>query len=98
MQVYDVSTPSSPRKLSTFETPGRTAKVSVDGSIVYAADSDAGVHLIDLANPEMPMSLGAFSTPRPARDVSAAGGLVLVVVGDSERGGDDRYVLVLERQ
>ena len=98
VQVYDVSTPSMPRKLSTFETPGRTSKVSLDGSLVFTADSDAGVHLVDLANPAMPKSLGAFSTPRPARDVSVVGDLVLVVVGDSEREGDDRHILVLERQ
>ena len=98
VQVYDVSTPSMPRKLSTFETPGRTSKVSLDGSLVFTADSDAGVHLVDLANPAMPKSLGAFSTPRPARDVSVVGDLVLVVVGDSEREGDDRHILFLARQ
>ena len=93
-----MSTPSMPRKLSTFETPGRTSKVSLDGSLVFTADSAAGVHLVALANPAMPKSLGAFSTPRPARDVSVVGDLVLVVVGDSEREGDDRHILVLERQ
>ena len=98
MQVYDVSVPTKPRKLSTFETPGRATGVSLDGSYAFAADSASGIHIVDLSDPAVPTSAGSFATPRPARDVSADGSLVLVVVGDSEREGDDRDVLILRRR
>ena len=50
------------------------------------------------AGPLEAPSAGRYATPRPARDVSAGGGLVLVVVGDNEREGHDRRVLILRRR
>ena len=97
LQVYDVSDPAAPRKLSSFETPGRATRVSLDGHTAYVADTEAGVQVVDLSDPANPAAAGRYETPRPARDVSAAGGLVLVVVGDSEREGHDRRVLILRR-
>ena len=85
-------------KIATFETPGRATRVSVDDHHAYVADSASGVRIIGLTNPSTPESVGMFITPRPARDVSADGALVLVVVGDSEREGDDRHILILQRQ
>lgn len=98
VQIYDVSNPESPMKIATFETPGRATRVSVDDHHAYVADSASGVRIIGLTNPSTPESVGMFITPRPARDVSADGALVLVVVGDSEREGDDRHILILQRQ
>ena len=63
-----------------------------------STDSASGVRIIGLTNPSTPESVGMFITPRPARDVSADGALGLVVVGDSEREGDDRHILILQRQ
>ena len=98
LQVYDVSDPAAPRKLSSFATPGRAARVSLAGNYAFVADGGAGVQVVDLSDPASPSPAGSFETPRPARDVSAAGSLVLVVVGDSEREGHDRRVLVLQRR
>ena len=98
LQVYDVSDPTAPRKLSSFETPGRATRVSLDGDHAFVADTEAGVQVVDLSDPANPTLAGAYETPRPARDVSAAGSLVLVVVGDSEREGHDRRVLILQRR
>ena len=97
LQVYDVSDPAAPRKLSSFETPGRASRVSLDGDYAYLADTEAGVQVVDLSDPANPTLAGSYATPRPARDVSAAGSLVMVVVGDSEREGHDRRVLILGR-
>ena len=98
LQVYDVSDPAAPRKLSSFETPGRAARVSLAGDYAFVADGVAGVQVVDLSDPANPSPAGSFETPRPARDVSAAGPLVLAVVGDSEREGHDRWVMVLRRR
>ena len=98
LQVYDVTDPSAPAKLASFETPGRAASVSLDGDLAYVADTEQGVQVVDLSDPASPVAAGAFATPRPARDVAAHDGLVLVVVGDSEREGEDRHVMILERR
>ncbi|MXY24723.1 MAG: hypothetical protein F4Y45_09400 [Acidobacteria bacterium] len=98
LQVYDVSDPVAPAKLASFETPGRAVNVSLDGHLAYVADTEQGVQVVDLSDPANPVAAGAFGTPRPARDVAAHDGLVLVVVGDSEREGEDRHVLILERR
>lgn len=98
LQVYDVSDPAAPRKLSSYETPGRAVRVSLEGDYAFVADGGAGVQVVDLSDPANPIPAGSFETPRPARDVSAAGSLVLVVVGDSEREGHDRRVMVLRRR
>ncbi|MCY4120619.1 MAG: hypothetical protein OXG72_06825, partial [Acidobacteria bacterium] len=97
LQVYDVSDPTAPRKLSSFETPGRATRVSLDGHYAYVADTEAGVQVVDLSDPANPRAAGGYETPRPARDVSAVGSLVLAVVGDSEREGHDRWVVILRR-
>ena len=97
LQVYDVSDPAAPRKLSSFETPGRATRVSLDGDHAFVADTEAGVQVVDLSDPANPTLAGSYETRRPARDVSAAGSLVMVVVGDSEREGHDRRVLILGR-
>ncbi len=98
LQVYDVSDPAAPSKLSSFGTPGRATRVSLDGDHAFVADTEAGVQVVDLSDPANPEAAGGFETPRPARDVSAAGSLVLAVVGDSEREGHDRWVMVLRRR
>ena len=98
LQVYDVSDPTAPGKLSSFETPGRATRVSLDGHYAFVADTEAGVQVVDLSDPAGPTLAGSYATPRPARDVSSAGPLVLAVVGDSEREGHDRWVMVLERR
>ena len=98
LQVYDVSDPSAPAKLSSFETPGRAVSVSLDGTLAYVADGEQGVQVVELSDPANPVAAAAFATPRPARDIAAHDGLVAVVVGDSEREGEDRHVMILQRR
>ena len=97
LQVYDVSDPTAPLHRATFETPGRAAKVSLSGSRAFVADGAAGVQVVDLSTPTAPRLLGGVRTQRPARDVAVAGALVFVVVGDSEREGHDREVLIFRQ-
>ena len=98
VQVYDVSDPAAPEKVASVETPGRASRVSMNGDEVFVADSEAGVSVVDVSDPAASALIGTFATPRPARDVSADGSLVAVVVGDSEREGHDRWVVLLGRR
>ena len=93
--MYDVSDPAAPEKVASVETPGRASRVSMNGDEVFVPDSEAGVSVVDVSDPAASALIGTFATPRPARDVSADGSLVAVVVGDSEREGHDRWVVLL---
>jgi hypothetical protein len=98
VQVYDVSDPAMPEKVASVSTPGRATRVSMNGDEVFVADTEAGVSVVDVSDPGASALVGTFPTPRPTRDVSADGSLVAVVVGDSEREGHDRWVVLLERR
>ena len=97
LQIYDVSNPAEPARASTFVTPGRAHRVAIDGDLVYVADGAAGVHVVDITNPAAPSLVATYPSARPARDVSVAGSYVFLVVGDSERQGNDRDIVILRR-
>ncbi|MGB3221160.1 MAG: hypothetical protein WBD79_27465, partial [Anaerolineae bacterium] len=48
------------------------------GSLVYVADWDDGLQIIDVSNPVNPTMRGAYDTPGQARRVSVVGSLVYV--------------------
>ncbi len=96
LQLFDVSDPTAPRKTADFDTPGDAFGVSLHGNLAYVADGSAGVQVVDLTTPDAPRVVNSFTTERPARSVSATHDYVFAVVGDSEREGDDRHVVILE--
>ncbi|MGQ0737367.1 MAG: LVIVD repeat-containing protein [Acidobacteriota bacterium] len=83
LQVYDVTTPSAPARLSSWRTPGGALRVALDGALAYVADAKAGVQIVDLSRPAEPRIVGAYPTAAPARDVAASGGLVFVATGEA---------------
>jgi hypothetical protein len=96
LQVYDVSTPSSPERIATLKTPGgRPVRLAVRDHLAYVADGPEGLQVVDLTNPAMPVIVGSFPTRAVARDVAVGDGVVLVATGVGE--GNER-VLVLRRQ
>ena len=95
LQIYDVSNPAEPLRASTFVTPGRAHRVSINGDLVYVADGVAGLQVVDITNPVAPSLVATYPSARPARDVSVAGSYVFLVVGDSERQGNDREIVIL---
>lgn len=94
LQLFDVSDPAAPAKTADFDTPGTAFAVSLRGNLAYVADGPAGVQIVDLTMAGAPRLLRSVATDRPARFVSATDDHVFAVVGDSERDGDDRDVIV----
>ena len=86
-----------PVHASTFATPGRAHRVALDNELAFVADGSAGIQIVDLSEPSRPFLVGMYATPRPARDVAVTESLVFVVMGDSEREGEDREVAILAR-
>ena len=102
LQIYDISAPAAPRKVSTFRTPaGRPARVTLRNSLAYVADLVDGLVIVDLAEPASPRVVSTFKTPMPARDVAVGGGLILVAVargGSSEVPPSEGHIIVLREK
>jgi len=77
--LYDVSNPARPVEKGLLRTPGRPARVAVNGTTVYVADGPEGVEAFDMSMPTEPRILATYKTASPAIDVSVSGTLVFVV-------------------
>lgn len=102
LQIYDISAPAAPRKLSTFSTPaGRAARVTLRNSLAYVADLVDGLVIVDLSQPASPRVVSTFKTPMPARDVAVGDGIILVAVGrgsGSEVPLSEGHIIVLREK
>ena len=67
--IYDVSDPTSPVELDTYDTPGGAWAVTVRGTVAWVADFDGGLIALDVADPS---DIGFLGAGRPA--VIGAGG------------------------
>ena len=79
LYIYDVSIPSSPDLIGTFDTPGEAQGVTVSGSVAFVADQDS-LQMIDISDPSSPTFLGSISTP-PNASVAIENGVAFVTLG-----------------
>jgi hypothetical protein len=61
IQIVDVSTPSAPHVVGTYDTPGVALRVDVVGDRAYVADSTKGLHILDVSTPTDPVLLGSYT-------------------------------------
>jgi len=94
LQIYDLSKPTEPVKLSTFKTPGRAQRVALKGAVAYVADGAEGLQIVDLSAPATPRLVASHKLSGPARDVAVTDALVLAVAADREGQGE---VVILRR-
>lgn len=110
LQVFDVSKPSAPTKVTTFNIPGRfpicgappCAALEIQRSLAYVAGGSEGVQIVDLSNREKPTLAGFYKTAGPARDVAVAGSLIFVAVAEPRQAADSNtkgppHVLILRQ-
>jgi hypothetical protein len=97
LQIYDATDPANPIKAATFETPGRAVRVAMTGSLVYVADTEAGITIVDISTPSAPKAVGSFTTDAPSRDIAATDTHVFVVVGAGERQEGTTEVQILQK-
>ena len=67
-----------------FDTPGRASGLAVSGSLVYVADEESGLRVIDISNPARPREVGFIDTPGQARKIALSG--IFAYVADGEGG------------
>jgi hypothetical protein len=84
---------------SLTETPGWALAVAIEDDVVYVADGNNGLQIIDCRNEAAPVLRGAIGTSDPAQDVDAADGIACVTLGTGgvaviDAGDLDRPVIV----
>ncbi|MFZ2540785.1 MAG: hypothetical protein WAW75_03305 [Gallionella sp.] len=84
LHLYDISTPSRPRLLSSFHTPGSAKGVVVRDGIAFVADDDHGLQVIDVRDPLHPAHIASLATSGLAYTPKLSGNLLYLA---SHRGG-----------
>ena len=82
--MFDVTTPASPTLLPPFKTPGAAVRIALKEQLVYVADGQPGLQIVDFMTPASPKIVESFKTMSPARDVAVVGSLVLVAMANGE--------------
>lgn len=76
MQVFDVSTPSSPAKIAQFITQLDARGLALRDNVAFVADLRQGLQTVDISDPHNPILLGSHLTT--ARSVEVSGNLAFV--------------------
>ena len=78
LRVEDVSTPSDPTFLGSYNNGGNASGVFVSGGVAYVAHNQLGLQIIDVSTPSAPTLLGTYDTPGVAQGIAVSGGAVYV--------------------
>lgn len=73
LRTYDISSPATPKELSSISTRDFTRGVDVKGKYAYLADGNAGLRIIDVSTSYAPVEKGSAKTPSSANRVAISG-------------------------
>ncbi len=59
--IIDVSTPTAPVLVGSYDTPGHAFDVVVEGTTAYVGDGPLGLQIIDISDPAVPTLLGSYT-------------------------------------
>jgi hypothetical protein len=68
LRVVDISDPTTPVEVATYETPGPAQGVFVVGDHAYVTDTSA-LWIVDVSNPTTPQYVGFYDTPTSVEDI-----------------------------
>ena len=86
LTIIDISDPTNPRRLGSYEFPERIWGFRVIDSLVYVAADFFGLGILDVSDPITPRLLGSVKTPGQAKNVDVSG--TTVVLADHMSGVD----------
>jgi hypothetical protein len=73
LKVVDISIPSLPVIVGTYDTPGWAQAVAISGNYAFVADGTQGLRILDVQNASAPAFVGWVDTPGNARGVAVEG-------------------------
>jgi hypothetical protein len=62
LRLIDVSDPTSPTELGSYDTPGFSVAVAISDDLALVSDGGGGVQLLDVSNPANPAPAGGYDT------------------------------------
>ncbi|MCA9755836.1 MAG: T9SS type A sorting domain-containing protein, partial [Candidatus Eisenbacteria bacterium] len=74
----DISDPSGPSIVGSYNTPGYAQSVAVAGDLVFAADDTSGLRVVDISDPTNPSLVASYNTPDESFGVAVAGDYAFV--------------------
>jgi hypothetical protein len=89
LRVINVSDPTAPTQIGSYDTKGNPYGVAVMGRYVYVAATngvaprETGLHIVDVSNPRVPERDGFQKTTGDAGDIAVAGEYAYVADGTS---------------
>jgi hypothetical protein len=86
LNIFDISTPSSPQLVGSVDTTNVVRDVTVLGSYAYVAGGVSGLHVIDVSDPTTPVIFGSVDTPVFASGVAVSGTTAYVADGSANSG------------
>lgn len=81
LTVLDLTNPAVPLKRGSLRLAGTIRAVAVQGSTVYAACGEAGLHLLDVSQSDQPALLQSFQSSGFAQDVAVSGSTLALADG-----------------
>ena len=63
LQIIDVSNPSAPALVGSYDTAGMAQDVAVSGTLAYVVNFDDGLEIVDVSHPAVPVRVGIYDTP-----------------------------------
>lgn len=98
IMIYDISSPASPQFVSQVVT-NNAFSLAVYNTLVYIADGDGGLKIIDISQIDKPTLLSSIKTSGSARDIRFKNNFVFLAVGAAgvdvvEVGDPDSPVLL----
>lgn len=86
LTIVDISNPTNPQRLGSYEFPERIWGFTVIESLVYVAADFFGLGILDVSEPMTPKLLGSVKTPGQAKNVDVSG--TTAVLADHMSGVD----------
>lgn len=81
LELIDISTPSQPNTISTYNLPNPPWDVAVQNDLVLVADQTNGLQIINIMDPKNPTFLGSLSTSDTILGVAIQGELAFLANG-----------------
>ena len=78
LEAIDVSDPSNPTLLGSWNSPGLANSVAVSGGLAFLADDIAGLQVVDVSDPSNPTPIGNYSLSGLAHGVAVTGSRVFL--------------------
>jgi len=79
--IYERGAGASLTELSRIEGVGNAWTARADGDLVYVADADGGLVVVDIADPAAPSVVGRLDVPGSVKDLELAGDRAVLAAG-----------------